>query len=328
MLHVNDLSYRIEGRVLFDQATAAISAGWKVGFVGRNGTGKSTLLRMIKGEFYAGEEEISLQKGARLGSVDQEAPASAQSLMETVLEQDAERAALFAETETATDPHRIAEIQTRLADIDAHSAEARAGAILSGLGFSAADQKRPCAEFSGGWRMRVALAGVLFSAPDLLLLDEPTNYLDLEGAVWLETYLKRYPYTALIVSHDRDLLNKAVTHIMALENGKLTVHPGGYDTYERKRAEARAQAASSARVRKRGGVTCSPSSIAFAPRRQKRNRRKAVSKRSKNFRPLRSRFRNAPSPFIFRTRAPWRRRSSASLTPILAMKKESRSCAK
>jgi len=244
MLHVNDLSYRIEGRLLFDQATAAISGGWKVGFVGRNGTGKSTLLRMIKGELYAGDEEISLQKGARLGSVDQEAPASAKSLMETVLEQDAERAALLAEAEIASDPHRIAEIQTRLADIEAHSAEARAGAILSGLGFSAADQKRPCAEFSGGWRMRVALAGVLFSAPDLLLLDEPTNYLDLEGAVWLETYLKRYPYTALIVSHDRDLLNKAVTHIMALENGKLTVHPGGYDTYERKRAEARAQAAS------------------------------------------------------------------------------------
>jgi len=143
MLHVNDLSYRIEGRLLFDQATAAISGGWKVGFVGRNGTGKSTLLRMIKGELYAGDEEISLQKGARLGSVDQEAPASAKSLMETVLEQDAERAALLAEAEIASDPHRIAEIQTRLADIEAHSAEARAGAILSGLGFSAADQKRP-----------------------------------------------------------------------------------------------------------------------------------------------------------------------------------------
>ena len=243
MLHVNDLSYRIEGRLLFDQATAAISAGWKVGFVGRNGSGKSTLLRMIKGELYAGDDEISLRKGARLGAVDQEAPASQDSLLETVLKQDAERTALLAEAETATDAHRIAEIQTRLADIDAHSAEARAGAILSGLGFSADAQKRPCAEFSGGWRMRVALAGVLFAAPDLLLLDEPTNYLDLEGAVWLEAYLRRYPYTSLIVSPDRDLLNRAVTHIMALENGKLSVHPGGYDNYERKRAEARAQAA-------------------------------------------------------------------------------------
>ncbi len=244
MLHVNDLTYRIEGRILFDQATAAISAGWKVGFVGRNGSGKSTLLRMIKRELYAGDDEISLQKGARLGAVDQEAPASNDSLIDTVLAQDKERAALLLEAETATEAQRIADIQTRLSDIDAHSAEARAGAILSGLGFSAEAQARPCAEFSGGWRMRVALAGVLFSAPDLLLLDEPTNYLDLEGAIWLETYLRRYPYTALIVSHDRDLLNNAVSHILALENGKLTVHPGGYDNYEHKRAEARAQAAS------------------------------------------------------------------------------------
>ncbi|NOX84223.1 MAG: ABC-F family ATP-binding cassette domain-containing protein [Alphaproteobacteria bacterium] len=244
MLHINDLSYSIGGRALFDQATAAISAGWKVGFIGRNGSGKSTLLKIIKGETFAGSDEISLRKGARIGGVDQEAPASEKSLLNTVLEQDEERTALLAEAETASDPARIAEIQIRLVDIDAHSAEARAGAILAGLGFPAAEQLRPCSEFSGGWRMRVALAGVLFSAPDLLLLDEPTNYLDLEGAVWLENYLKRYPYTALIVSHDRDLLNDAVTHIMALENGKLTIHPGGYDTYERKRAEARANAAS------------------------------------------------------------------------------------
>ena len=244
MLHINSLSYRIEGRVLFDQATAAISDGWKVGFVGRNGTGKSTLLRMIKGELNAGDDEISLRKGRRIGGVDQEAPASDASLIETVLACDDERASLLAEAETASAPERIAEIQTRLADIGAYSAEARAGTILGGLGFSAEAQTRPCHEFSGGWRMRVALAGVLFSAPDLLLLDEPTNYLDLEGAVWLESYLKRYPYTALIVSHDRELLNNAVTHILALENGKLAITPGGYDAYEHLRAEARAQAAS------------------------------------------------------------------------------------
>lgn len=244
MLHVNDLTYSIEGRALFDQATAAISDGWKVGFVGANGSGKSTLFRIIKGEIYTGGDEISIRKNRRMGSVEQEAPSSHVSLLDTVLEQDKERAALIAEAETATDPHRIAEIQTRLADIEAHSAEARAGAILSGLGFSASDQKRACSEFSGGWRMRVALAGVLFSAPDLLLLDEPTNYLDLEGTIWLETYLRRYPYTTLIVSHDRSLLNNAVTHIMALEGGKLSVHTGGFDSYERKRAEARAQAAS------------------------------------------------------------------------------------
>lgn len=244
MLHINDLTYRIEGRLLFDQATAAISDGWKVGFVGANGTGKSTLLRMIKGEIYAGGDEISIRKNRRIGGVDQEAPSSDVSLIETVMAQDKERAALIAEAETATDPHRIADIQTRLADIDAHSAEARAGSILAGLGFSAEEQRRACSEFSGGWRMRVALAGVLFSAPDLLLLDEPTNYLDLEGTIWLETYLRRYPYTTLIVSHDRALLNNAVTHIMALEDGKLAVHAGGYDLYEKKRAEARAQAAS------------------------------------------------------------------------------------
>ena len=244
MLHINNLTYAIEGRVLFDQATAAIAAGWKVGFVGRNGSGKSTLLRIILGETYAGGEDISLRKGARIGSVAQEAPASEKTLIETVLEQDRERAALLAEAETAREPHRIAEIQTRLADIDAHSAEARAASILAGLGFASGEQTRPCSEFSGGWRMRVALAGVLFSAPDLLLLDEPTNYLDLEGAVWLENYLRKYPYTALIVSHDRGLLNRAATHIMALESGKLSVHPGGYDAYEKKRAEARAQAAS------------------------------------------------------------------------------------
>ena len=242
MLHINDLTYRIEGRVLFDKATAAISDGWKIGFVGPNGAGKSTLLRLIRGEIHPDDGEISVRKNRRIGGVEQEAPASSISLIETVLACDAERAGLIAEAETAEDPARIAEIHTRLADIGAHSAEARAGAILSGLGFDAEDQKRACSEFSGGWRMRVALAGVLFSAPDLLLLDEPTNYLDIEGAMWLETFIRNYPYTALIVSHDRDFLNRAATHILALEARKLSVSAGGYDAYERRRAEARAQA--------------------------------------------------------------------------------------
>ncbi len=244
MLHINDVTYRIEGRPLFEQATVAISDSWKVGFVGRNGAGKSTLLRMIRGELQPDAGEVSVRKGRRIGGVEQEAPATDINLIETVLAFDLERAGLLAESETATDPQRIAEIHTRLADIDAHSAEARAAGILSGLGFSASDQLRPCASFSGGWRMRVALAGALFSAPDLLLLDEPTNYLDLEGAVWLESYLRRYPHTALIVSHDRDFLNRSATHILALENGKLTVSVGGYDAYERRRHEARAQAIS------------------------------------------------------------------------------------
>lgn len=240
MLHINDVTYRIEGRLLLDQATAAISDGWKVGFIGRNGAGKSTLLRLIRGELHPESGAISISKNRRLGWIEQEAPIGPQSLIETVLACDGEREALMAEIERCRDPIRLAEIHTRLADIDAHSAEARAAAILAGLGFDVEAHKRPCAEFSGGWRIRVALAGVLFAAPDLLLLDEPTNYLDLEGAIWLENYLKRYPYTALIVSHDRDFLNRAVTHILALENGKLSVFPGDYDGYERRRAEARA----------------------------------------------------------------------------------------
>ena len=242
MLHINDVTYRIEGRLLFDQATAAISEGWKAGFIGRNGAGKSTLLRMIKDELAPDGGDISIRKNRRLGSVEQEAPASDQSLIETVLSFDEERNSLLAAAEQTENPDRIAEIHTRLADIDAHSAEARSAAILFGLGFSHTDQKRACHEFSGGWRMRVALAGVLFSAPDLLLLDEPTNYLDLEGSVWLENYIKRYPHTALIVSHDRNFLNRCATHILALEAKKLSVSTGDYDTYEKRRTEARAQA--------------------------------------------------------------------------------------
>ncbi len=242
MLHINDLTFRIEGRVLFDQATAVIADGWKVGFTGKNGTGKSTLFRLIREEIAPDDGSISLRKGRRFGFVAQEAPGTNDSLLDTVLAADSERAALMAEAEHATDPHRIGEIQTRLADIEAHSAEARAATILSGLGFSHHEQSLPCADFSGGWRMRVALAAVLFSAPDLLLLDEPTNYLDLEGSIWLETYLRRFPYTALIISHDRSLLNSAMTHTLALENAKLTIQPGNYDAYIRRRAEQRAQA--------------------------------------------------------------------------------------
>ena len=237
MLHINDLTYRIEGRPLFDQATLAISQGMKMGFVGRNGTGKSTLFRLIKGEIAPDDGSINLRKGARLGVVDQEVPSGPESLLDTVLAADTERAALLIEAETAQDPERIAQIHTRLGDIDAYSAEARAGAILSGLGFSAAEQLKPCADFSGGWRMRVALAAMLFAKPDLLLLDEPTNYLDVEGAVWLEAHIRTYPGTAFIISHDRDFLNRAVTHIAHLRGKKLFAYSGGYDNFERQLRE-------------------------------------------------------------------------------------------
>ena len=245
MLQINDLTFRIDGRPLFQQASAQIADGWKVGLVGRNGTGKSTLLRLIREDLAKGEGRrdgtIRINRGARMGFVAQEVAPSDETLLDVVLASDVERTALMKEAETAEDPMRIGEIYTRLADIDAYSAEARASEILVGLGFSQADLARPCREFSGGWRMRAALGGVLFSQPDLLLLDEPTNYLDLEGAAWLEVYLRKYPHTVVIVSHDRDLLNRSVTHILALEQTKLALYPGGYDAYLRRRAERSAQ---------------------------------------------------------------------------------------
>jgi len=247
MLRIDDISYSVAGRPLLTHASATIPAGHKVGLVGRNGTGKTTLFRLIRGELALETGRIDLPARARIGGVDQEVPGSAVSLIDTVLAADTERAALLAEAGTATDGTRIGEIQTRLADIDAWSAEARASAILKGLGFTDAEQASPCSAFSGGWRMRVALAAVLFSAPDLLLLDEPTNYLDLEGALWLESYLARYPNTALVISHDRDLLNRAVGAILHLEDRKLTLYQGGYDRFAETRAARLAAAASEAK---------------------------------------------------------------------------------
>lgn len=247
MLRINDISFSIAGRPLFEHASATIPYGHKVGLVGPNGAGKTTLFRLIRQELSLDGGDISLPSRSRIGGVAQEAAATDQSILETVLAADTERARLLVESETATDPTRIAEIQTRLADIDAWSAEARAATILRGLGFSTEDQSRPTADFSGGWRMRVALAGVLFSQPDLLLLDEPTNYLDLEGALWLEGYLARYPHTVIVISHDRDLLNRAVGHILHLEDRKLILYTGGYDTFARTRAEKRALQASEAK---------------------------------------------------------------------------------
>ncbi len=238
MITISGLSARIAGRLLIDNASISLPSGTKAGLVGRNGAGKSTLFRIITGDLAAEAGAVSLPKNARIGQVAQEAPGTDEPLIEIVLAADKERATLMTEAETATDPHRIAEIQTRLADIGAHSAEARAASILAGLGFDHEAQKRPAKSFSGGWRMRVALAAVLFSEPDLLLLDEPTNYLDLEGTLWLEDYVRRYPHTVLIISHDRDLLNTAVNAIVHLDQKKLTFYRGGYDQFERQKAEA------------------------------------------------------------------------------------------
>ena len=222
MLQINNLTFRIGGRLLLEGASASLPDGHKVGLVGRNGTGKSTLLKLILGDLISEAGSASVPKNARIGTVAQEAPGGPESLLDTVMAGDKEREALLAEAETATDPHRIAEIQIRLADIEAHSAPARAAIILAGLGFSEEAQNGPCSALSGGWRMRVALAAALFGAPDVLLLDEPTNYLDLEGTIWLKSYIRDYPHTILLVSHDRDLLNEAVDSILHLDQGKLT----------------------------------------------------------------------------------------------------------
>lgn len=236
MLSITDISIRLAGRLLIDHGSAQILPGARVGFVGRNGVGKSTLFRAIRGELPSETGRITIPPRWRIGSLAQEAPDGPESLIEVVLKADLERAALLHEAETAHDPIRIADIQTRLVDIDAHSAPARAAAILSGLGFSTADQARSCSEFSGGWRMRVALAATLFAAPDLLLLDEPTNYLDLEGTLWLEDHLASYPRTVIVISHDRDLLDTSVDQILHLDRGKLSLYKGNYSSFEEQRA--------------------------------------------------------------------------------------------
>lgn len=237
MLTITDLTARIAGRLLIENASVTLPTGMKAGIVGRNGAGKSTLFRVITGDLGAETGEISLPRKCRIGQVAQEAPSTEDPLIDIVLSADKERTELMAEAETATDPTRIADIQMRLFDIDAHSAESRAASILAGLGFDQEAQQRPASSFSGGWRMRVALAAILFSQPDLLLLDEPTNYLDLEGTLWLEAYIRSYPYTAIIISHDRDLLNNACNSIIHLDQKKLTLYKGNYDQFARQKAE-------------------------------------------------------------------------------------------
>ena len=247
MLQINDLTFDAWGRRFFDKASVSLPPGAKVGLVGRNGVGKSTLFKLILGHLHANDDEISLPKNARIGSVDQEHPATPVSLLDTVLEADEERHALMTRLETAN-PEEMGEIWARLIEIDSDSAPSRASEILAGLGFSQEDLSRPMSEFSGGWRMRVALAAALFAEPDMLLLDEPTNYLDLEGALWLEARLQKYPHTALIISHDRELLNNSCTHILHLANAKLELYTGGYDDFEKRRAEkARLQMATKAK---------------------------------------------------------------------------------
>ena len=237
MLHVNEMTFRVAGRPLFERATLAVDKGERTGLVGPNGSGKTTLLKLITGSLQPDEGSLSLQRNVRLGVVAQDAPSGPESLLDTVLAADPERTALLEEAESARDPHRIAEVHERLADIGAASAPARAARILAGLGFNETAQQGNCRELSGGWRMRVALAALLFAQPDLLLLDEPTNHLDLEATLWLEGFLRSYPGTLLLVSHDRNLLNRVAKRIVHLEDLKLVSYSGNYDRFERTRRE-------------------------------------------------------------------------------------------
>jgi ATP-binding cassette, subfamily F, member 3 len=245
MLNLNAITVRLGGRTIIDDATAKLPPRGRIGLIGRNGAGKSTLIRVIAGMLEPDGGDVSMPRGARLGYVAQEAPGGDATPFETVLAADIERAELMAQSEKPDeDAHRLAEIHERLIAIDAHSAPAGASRILVGLGFDEEAQHRPLESFSGGWRMRVALAALLFSQPDMLLLDEPSNHLDLEAVLWLEDFLRSYPATILLVSHERDFLNNVVDHILHLSGGKLTLYPGGYDAFERQRAERQAQIAS------------------------------------------------------------------------------------
>src|SRR6266852_706410 len=243
MLTISDITYRIGGRTLLEGASVQINAGWKVGLIGRNGTGKSTLLDLMRGVLQPDGGEIALQKGARIGFLAQEAPGGDETPLAAVLAADEERARLLdavdsaASGAAATHDLHAAEIHDRLNAIDAHGAPARAAGILAGLGFDHAAQRQPLSSFSGGWRMRVALAAALFAEPDLLLLDEPTNHLDLEAALWLEAFLRDWRRTLILISHDRDLLDHAVDWILHLERGKLALYRGGYTAFERQRRE-------------------------------------------------------------------------------------------
>jgi ATP-binding cassette subfamily F protein 3 len=237
MLAISDLTYRVGGRTLLEKAALSISAKQRVGLVGPNGVGKSTLFKIITGELIADSGDINMLKNTTIGWVKQDLPEDDTPLIDVVLASDTERAALMLEAETSQDPERLGDIYTRLEEISAYDAPARAATILAGLGFNTEAQQRPISDFSGGWRMRVALASTLFLRPNLLMLDEPTNHLDFEAMVWLENYLMRFTETLIIISHDRDILNKTVTHILHMENKKLNAYTGSYDDFERRRAE-------------------------------------------------------------------------------------------
>ena len=299
MIQIQDISFSIAGKQLLKEASATIPSGHKVGIVGRNGTGKTTLFHLITGKYGLDDGSITLPKRARIGGVSQEVPSNNVSLLNTVLAADVERTELLSEADTATDPTRISEIHERLIDIDAYSGEARAASILSGLGFDTEAQARPCSAFSGGWRMRVALAGVLFSEPDILMLDEPTNYLDLEGTIWLETYLVRYPHTVLVISHDRELLNKSVNGILHVHDQQLTFYQGNYDTFDNVRRAKLAEQASMAKKQEAARDHLQSFVDRFRAKASKAKQAQSRLKMLERMEPISSAVENAVSSFSF-----------------------------
>jgi ATP-binding cassette subfamily F protein 3 len=308
MLHVTELSYRVAGRPLLERASLTVDKGERVALVGRNGSGKTTLLKLISGELPADAGEISLPRGLGVGKVAQDAPKGPESLLDTVLAADRERLRLLAEAETAREPQRIAEVHERLAAIRADSAPARAARILAGLGFDEAAQGGSCRALSGGWRMRVALAALLFAEPDLLLLDEPTNHLDLEATLWLEGFLKGYPGTLILVSHDRDLLNRVPKRTLHLEGRRVTSYAGNYDRFERTRREHLARQAALARRQQAERRHIQ----AFVDRFRYKASTASATRPARRARPSRA---SRPSSAWSRSPASWRPRPSPSASP-------------
>ena len=243
MITINGITVRLGGQTILDRASASIAPGSHVGLIGRNGAGKSTLMKVLIGQLEPDEGTVDAPRKARLGYIAQEAPSGTETPFDTVLAADVERTQLLAESENCEDPDRLGDLYERLLAIDAYTAPSRAARILLGLGFDETMQAQPLDSFSGGWKMRVALASLLFSAPDVLLLDEPSNHLDLEATLWLENFLKSYSGTLIVISHERDLLNNVVDTILHLQGGKVTLYPGNYDSFETQRAERAAQLA-------------------------------------------------------------------------------------
>jgi len=238
MIDINDITVRIGSKVLLEHASAHISDGQKVGLVGPNGCGKSTLFRVLKGELETERGTVFFPRGYNVVFVEQEFSADelAMPILAFILRKDRERNELLQRLQTASG-EELAAIHERLNIIGAAAAEARAAEILHGLGFSQDDLSRQVSEFSGGWRMRLALAAALFRPSDILLLDEPTNHLDLEASLWLENHLGKYRGTLLIISHDRHILNLLCRSIVHFDNGRLVTYGGNYDTFQKTRAQ-------------------------------------------------------------------------------------------